>query len=115
MWAAVPIVILTVAVMRHRPYPMMMVWTGLILTVCLAPIAIWLYDRALSAAARRRDTGDAGKRPSCTAVGTKPAVPLPQGDPRPMNDSSALAVGSNPAGRRRKWSIRRMLGVPVVA
>jgi hypothetical protein len=32
-----------------------------------------------------------------------------------MNDSSALAVGSNPAGRRRKWSIRRMLGVPVVA
>ena len=64
MWAAVPIVILTVAIMRHRPYPMMMVWTGVILTVCLAPIAIWLYDRALSAAARRRDTGDAGKRPS---------------------------------------------------
>jgi hypothetical protein len=32
-----------------------------------------------------------------------------------MNDSSALAVGSNPAGRRRKWSIRRMLGIPVVA
>jgi hypothetical protein len=65
MWAAVPIVILTVAVIRHRPYPMMMVWTGVILTVCLAPIAIWLYDRALSAAARRRDTGrdtgDAGK------------------------------------------------------
>jgi hypothetical protein len=40
---------------------MMMVWTGVILTVCLAPIAIWLYDRALSAAAQRRDSGDAGK------------------------------------------------------
>jgi cellulose synthase/poly-beta-1,6-N-acetylglucosamine synthase-like glycosyltransferase len=54
MWAAVPIVILTVAALRHRPYPMMMVWTGVILTVCLAPIGIWLYDRALTARAQAR-------------------------------------------------------------
>ena len=46
LWAVVPIVILAVAVAHRRPYPMMMAWTGIILTVCLAPIAIWLFDRA---------------------------------------------------------------------
>ena len=46
MWAVVPIVVLPLAVMRHRPYPMMMAWTAIILAVCLAPIAIWLTDRA---------------------------------------------------------------------
>jgi cellulose synthase/poly-beta-1,6-N-acetylglucosamine synthase-like glycosyltransferase len=49
MWAAVPIVIMTVAVTQGRPFPMMMIWTGVILTVCLAPIGVWLFDRALSA------------------------------------------------------------------
>lgn len=44
MWAIVPVVILTVAEIRHRPYPMMMVWTGIILTVCVAPIGVWLFD-----------------------------------------------------------------------
>jgi cellulose synthase/poly-beta-1,6-N-acetylglucosamine synthase-like glycosyltransferase len=44
MWAVVPVVILVVAFLRHRPYPMMMAWTAIILTVCLAPIAIWLID-----------------------------------------------------------------------
>jgi cellulose synthase/poly-beta-1,6-N-acetylglucosamine synthase-like glycosyltransferase len=46
MWAVVPIIILTIAISQHRPYTMMMIWTGVILTVCLAPLAIWLLDRA---------------------------------------------------------------------
>jgi cellulose synthase/poly-beta-1,6-N-acetylglucosamine synthase-like glycosyltransferase len=45
MWAVVPVVILAIAFQRHRPYPMMIGWTAIILTVCLAPVAIWLYDR----------------------------------------------------------------------
>jgi cellulose synthase/poly-beta-1,6-N-acetylglucosamine synthase-like glycosyltransferase len=49
MWAVVPITLLAVAVIRHRPYPMMMAWTGVILLVCLAPIAIWLFDRSRGA------------------------------------------------------------------
>jgi cellulose synthase/poly-beta-1,6-N-acetylglucosamine synthase-like glycosyltransferase len=48
MWTVVPVTILTVAILRHRPYPMMMVWTGVIVTACLAPIGIWLFDRFLS-------------------------------------------------------------------
>jgi hypothetical protein len=35
-----------VAIVHRRPYLMMMAWTGIILTVCLAPIVIWLSDRA---------------------------------------------------------------------
>ena len=54
MWAAVPLIVLPLAILRHRPFPMMMAWTGLILVVCLAPVAIWLTDRALSAASRKR-------------------------------------------------------------
>ena len=49
MWAVVPTAVLTAAIMRHRSYLMMMVWAGLILIVCLAPIGIWLVDRALNA------------------------------------------------------------------
>jgi cellulose synthase/poly-beta-1,6-N-acetylglucosamine synthase-like glycosyltransferase len=45
MWAIVPVVILAIAYTRHRPYPMMMAWTFIILTVCMAPIAVWLFDR----------------------------------------------------------------------
>jgi cellulose synthase/poly-beta-1,6-N-acetylglucosamine synthase-like glycosyltransferase len=47
-WAVVPIIILVVAVTHHRPYPMMIAWTGVILTVCLMPVGIWLFDRARS-------------------------------------------------------------------
>jgi cellulose synthase/poly-beta-1,6-N-acetylglucosamine synthase-like glycosyltransferase len=46
MWAIVPVVILAIAYARHRPYPMMIAWTFVILTVCMAPIAIWFFDRA---------------------------------------------------------------------
>ena len=46
MWAIVPVVILIVAEMNRRPYPMMMVWTGIILAVCLTPIGVWLFDDA---------------------------------------------------------------------
>jgi cellulose synthase/poly-beta-1,6-N-acetylglucosamine synthase-like glycosyltransferase len=46
MWAIVPVVILAIAYTRHRPYPMMMAWTVLILTVCMAPVGVWLFDRA---------------------------------------------------------------------
>jgi cellulose synthase/poly-beta-1,6-N-acetylglucosamine synthase-like glycosyltransferase len=45
LWAGVPAVILAVALLRHRPYPMMIGWTAVILLVCLAPVAIWLFDR----------------------------------------------------------------------
>jgi hypothetical protein len=44
LWAIVPVVTLVVAETRQRPYPMMMAWTGIIVTVCLAPIGIWLFD-----------------------------------------------------------------------
>jgi cellulose synthase/poly-beta-1,6-N-acetylglucosamine synthase-like glycosyltransferase len=47
-WAVVPIIILVVAVTHHRPYPMMIAWTVVILTVCLLPVGIWLFDRARS-------------------------------------------------------------------
>jgi cellulose synthase/poly-beta-1,6-N-acetylglucosamine synthase-like glycosyltransferase len=53
MWAIVPLVILPLAVLRHRPFPMMMAWTALILAVCLAPVGIWLTDCALGALRRR--------------------------------------------------------------
>ena len=46
MWAVVPIVIMSIAFLRHRPYPMMMAWTAIILFACLAPITIWLFDRS---------------------------------------------------------------------
>ena len=45
LWAGVPSAILAVALLRHRPYPMMIGWTAVILLVCLTPIAIWLLDR----------------------------------------------------------------------
>jgi hypothetical protein len=43
-----------VAEIRHRPYLMMIAWTGVILAVCLAPIGIWLADRSISARERSR-------------------------------------------------------------
>ncbi len=46
VWAVVPVVILATAARHHRPYPMMMAWAGVIFAVCLAPVAIWLIDRA---------------------------------------------------------------------
>jgi cellulose synthase/poly-beta-1,6-N-acetylglucosamine synthase-like glycosyltransferase len=53
MWAAVPVALLVIASVRHRPYLMMIAWTGIILLVCLAPVAIWLIDRARDARACR--------------------------------------------------------------
>jgi cellulose synthase/poly-beta-1,6-N-acetylglucosamine synthase-like glycosyltransferase len=49
MWAVVPVVLLALAVIHRRPYPVMMAWTGVILLVCLAPIGTWLFDRARTA------------------------------------------------------------------
>jgi cellulose synthase/poly-beta-1,6-N-acetylglucosamine synthase-like glycosyltransferase len=49
MWAIVPVILLALAVIHRRPYPVMMAWTGVILLVCLAPIGIWLFDRARAA------------------------------------------------------------------
>jgi cellulose synthase/poly-beta-1,6-N-acetylglucosamine synthase-like glycosyltransferase len=54
MWAVVPTAIMTMAIIRGRPFPMMMAWTGIILTICLAPVGIWLLDRALGARKPRR-------------------------------------------------------------
>jgi cellulose synthase/poly-beta-1,6-N-acetylglucosamine synthase-like glycosyltransferase len=53
MWAVVPLVLVAIAILRHRPYPMMITWTAVILLVCLAPVAIWLFDRARAARAAR--------------------------------------------------------------
>jgi len=44
MWAVPIVAILAVAVLRHRNYAMMMGWALLILSICLSPIFIWLYD-----------------------------------------------------------------------
>ena len=64
MWAAVPVVILPLAFLRHRPFPVMIVWTALILVVCLAPIGIWLTDRVLSAAWERSGRARSGQERS---------------------------------------------------
>jgi cellulose synthase/poly-beta-1,6-N-acetylglucosamine synthase-like glycosyltransferase len=52
MWAIVPIAILAIAVIHQRPYFLMMLWTLVVLGVCLAPIAIWQFDSVRS---RRRE------------------------------------------------------------
>ena len=62
MWAVVPVAILAVAVVRHRPYLMMMAWTAVILTICLAPIGIWAFDRALGARRKKQFEQRAGRR-----------------------------------------------------
>jgi len=54
MWAVVPVILMVLAVIHRRPYPMMLAWTAIILLVCLAPIAIWLFDRARTDRARKR-------------------------------------------------------------
>jgi cellulose synthase/poly-beta-1,6-N-acetylglucosamine synthase-like glycosyltransferase len=60
MWAVVPIVVLPLALLRHRPFPMMIVWTAVILGVCLAPIGIWLTDRVLDAVWARSGRASSG-------------------------------------------------------
>jgi hypothetical protein len=64
MWAVVPVIILTVAVVRHRPYPMMMAWTAIILTVCLTPVWVWLLDEFTGrrALAKRRRINERSAR-----------------------------------------------------
>jgi hypothetical protein len=62
IWAIVPIAILTVAIVRHRPYPMMIAWTAVILAVCLAPIGIWVLDRTLGARRKKRPGPRARRR-----------------------------------------------------
>jgi cellulose synthase/poly-beta-1,6-N-acetylglucosamine synthase-like glycosyltransferase len=52
MWAIVPIAILAIAVIHQRPYFLMMIWTLVVLGVCLAPIAVWQFD---SIRAKRRE------------------------------------------------------------
>jgi hypothetical protein len=54
MWALVPILVLAIALTRHRPYLMMIGWTAIILAVCIAPVLIWLWDRKLDARRARR-------------------------------------------------------------
>jgi len=82
MWAIVPVVILPLAVLRHRPFPMMMAWTAIILAVCLAPVGIWLTDRAMGAVRERsvrdRPVRDAGRHRSAPP----PAPPSPSPHPQ---------------------------------
>jgi len=40
---------------------MMMAWTAVILTVCLAPIGIWAFDRAVGARRSRKSAYHAAK------------------------------------------------------
>jgi 4-amino-4-deoxy-L-arabinose transferase-like glycosyltransferase len=54
MWAIVPVVILAVAAVHRRPYFLMMVWTIIVLGVCLAPIAVWQFDSIRSRRRERR-------------------------------------------------------------
>jgi ammonia channel protein AmtB len=54
MWAVVPITILAVAVMNRRPYLLMIIWTFVVLAVCLAPIAVWQFDKTRSRKRERR-------------------------------------------------------------
>jgi hypothetical protein len=54
MWAVVPIVILAIALLHRRPYFLMMIWTGVVLAVCLAPIAVWQFDRIRDSSHERR-------------------------------------------------------------
>jgi hypothetical protein len=44
LWAAPILAILAISILHHRNYPMMISWAVLILSICLSPIAIWLYD-----------------------------------------------------------------------
>jgi cellulose synthase/poly-beta-1,6-N-acetylglucosamine synthase-like glycosyltransferase len=55
MWAIVPVVILAVAAVHRRPYFLMMVWTIIVLGVCLAPIAVWQFDSTRSRRRERRE------------------------------------------------------------
>ena len=71
MWAAVPVALLVIASLHHRPYLMMIAWTGIILLVCLAPVAIWLFDRSREAAGLRREPGST--RPGRRLVNPGPA------------------------------------------
>jgi cellulose synthase/poly-beta-1,6-N-acetylglucosamine synthase-like glycosyltransferase len=49
MWSVVPLTLIAIAIIRDRPYPMMLAWTAIILAVCLTPVGIWLLDRKDSA------------------------------------------------------------------
>jgi ammonia channel protein AmtB len=75
MWAVVPIAILSVAYTRHRPYAMMIGWTFIILTVCLAPVAVWLFER----------TRGQSRKPHPNAQLTPELTPRPQ----PVDSRSA--------------------------
>jgi cellulose synthase/poly-beta-1,6-N-acetylglucosamine synthase-like glycosyltransferase len=70
IWALVPLIVLAVAITRHRPYPMMIGWTAIILTVCLAPVAIWLWDRGFAARRRRAEpaTADESTEPTTSSA-----------------------------------------------
>lgn len=71
MWAAVPVALLVLASLHHRPYLMMIAWTGIILLVCLAPVAIWLFDRSREAArpaARPAESWPPAESPELTLV-----------------------------------------------
>jgi hypothetical protein len=62
MWAVVPIAILAIAIMHRRPYFLMMIWTLVVLGVCLAPIAVWKFDGARGRRRERRARGPAEPR-----------------------------------------------------
>ena len=68
-WAVVPVVILAIAITHHRPYPLMIAWTGVILTVCLMPVGIWLFDRARSGRGTEMPPRSADRAPRERAVG----------------------------------------------
>jgi cellulose synthase/poly-beta-1,6-N-acetylglucosamine synthase-like glycosyltransferase len=61
MWAVVPVAILAIAVIHQRPYFLMMIWTLVVLGVCLAPVAIWQFDAARARRHQRRARRSAGQ------------------------------------------------------
>jgi cellulose synthase/poly-beta-1,6-N-acetylglucosamine synthase-like glycosyltransferase len=64
IWALVPMFVLTIALTRHRPYPMMIGWTAIILAVCLAPVLIWRWDSWHAARRERRRAAPASESPA---------------------------------------------------
>jgi hypothetical protein len=75
----VPVVILIIAFSHSRPYPMMIAWTAIILTVCLAPVGIWLYDsRDQRSRATRKKWKSSGGGKGSQSPKNRRAAPAPK-------------------------------------
>ena len=113
MWAVVPVVIMTIAFLRHRPYPMMMAWTAIILFACLAPIFIWLYDRSRSRSRSPGDPARPARRIHSSGRFSRAGSRLRKGlgEFSPMTNPPTLAFPFQVETKRKKRRGRRVLGL----